>query len=317
MAKEELPRIDGNPELREQLLPFCRLSRGDIWVDPEGRHKVAVADARNAGEMSSLFAGEKARLMVHDPPYNVSVGGRSSDALSRLDPAAYLDFSEQWIRSSLHHLASDSFFYVWLGADQRAGFQPLPEFMMLMRRFEELESKSYITLRNQRGYGTGGNWMSVRQELLCYRRGHPDFTVQYTGIPKILRGYYKAVGGEKKENSERGKSPNIRAGNVWVDVQQVFYRMEENVPGAYAQKPLNAQKRIIASGSAEGELVADFFSHSGSTLLAAEMLGRRCFTADIDPVFAELSIRRLERFRASGKTGWQWKNPFPEIDSLG
>ena len=40
------------------------------------------------------------------------------------------------------------------------------------------------------------------------------------------------------ENIERGKSPNIRPGNVWVDIQQVFYRMEENVPGCYAQKPL-------------------------------------------------------------------------------
>jgi site-specific DNA-methyltransferase (adenine-specific) len=34
---------------------------------------------------------------------------------------------------------------------------------------------------------------------------------------------------------------------------------------------------------------------------------------EIDPVFTELSIRRLEHYRKSGKTGWQWNNPFPEI----
>ena len=38
---------------------------------------------------------------------------------------------------------------------------------------------------------------------------------------------------------------------------------------------------------------------------------------EIDPVFAELSIRRLERYRQTGKTGWQWNNPFPEVDGIG
>jgi site-specific DNA-methyltransferase (adenine-specific) len=112
------------------------------------------------------------------------------------------------------------------------------------------------------------------------------------------------------ENLERGKSNNIRAGNVWVDIQQVFYRMEENVNGCYAQKPLKSCERIIRASSNPGDMVLDFFAHSGSTLLAAEMLGRRCYTMDLDPVFTEITIRRLERFRATGKTGWQNSNPF-------
>jgi len=33
----------------------------------------------------------------------------------------------------------------------------------------------------------------------------------------------------------------------------------------------------------------------------------------IDPIFAELSIRRLENFRKTGKLGWQWEIPFPEL----
>ncbi|HWR81972.1 MAG TPA: hypothetical protein VN285_01570, partial [Candidatus Deferrimicrobium sp.] len=37
---------------------------------------------------------------------------------------------------------------------------------------------------------------------------------------------------------------------------------------------------------------------------------RRCVTFDIDPIFAEISIRRLEHFRQSGRTGWQAGNPF-------
>jgi site-specific DNA-methyltransferase (adenine-specific) len=56
--------------------------------------------------------------------------------------------------------------------------------------------------------------------------------------------------------------------------------------------------------------VLDFFAHSGTTLLAAEMLNRRCFTLDLDPVFCEIVIRRLERWRTLGKTGWQNDHPF-------
>ena len=168
-------------------------------------------------------------------------------------------------------------------------------------------------MRNQRGYGTQKNWMSVRQELLYYTKGDPHFKVNYTDIPKILGGYYKEVNGEVTDNFERSKSEFIRPGNVWVDIQQVFYRMEENVPGAYAQKPLKSISRIIEASSRKNDLVADFFSHSGVTLLAAELLRRRCYAMEIDPIFAELTIRRLEHYRETGKTGWQWNNPFPEV----
>lgn len=175
-----------------------------------------------------------------------------------------------------------------------------------------LRPRSFITMRNQRGYGTQKNWMAVRQELLYYIKGEPDFNVEaeYTDIPKILRGYYKEVGGKITENAERSKSENIRAGNVWVDIQQVFYRMEENVSGCYAQKPLKCIERIIKASSPKTGLVVDFFAHSGTTLLAAEQNQRRCFTAEVDPIFCEIVIRRLEQFRATGRSGWQNGHPF-------
>ena len=118
------------------------------------------------------------------------------------------------------------------------------------------------------------------------------------------------MNGAITENLERSNSENIRAGNVWVDIQQVFYRMEENVNGCYAQKPLKSYERIIAASSKETDLIIDWFAHSGSTLVAAEKLKRRCFTMDIDPVYCEIVVRRLERFRSTGKTGWQNSNPF-------
>ena len=89
--------------------------------------------------------------------------------------------------------------------------------------------------------------------------------------------------------------------------------MEENVPGCYAQKPLKAIERIIASSSMPGDVIMDGFAHAGTTLLAGERLGRRVITFDVDPIFAEITIRRLQHYRGSGKTGWQWRSPFHEV----
>jgi len=312
-TRERLPRLDSNPELRQRLLPLCRLKYGEIWKDPLRGHRVGVLDATNVRDVENLMGKVKASLAINDPPYNVVVGNVNTQNLSKINLSSYLDFSAKWVAAALGALAPNAHFYVWIGADYRDNFQPLPDFMILMRKFAVLKARNYITVRNQRGYGTQKNWMWVRQELLHYIKGHPDFRVVYTDIPKILRGYYKEVNGQVTENLERSKSETIRPGNVWVDIQQVFYRMTENVPGCYAQKPLKAIKRIIETSSSEGQVILDLFAHSGTTVLAAEQLRRTAYTMDIDPIFAEITIRRLERYRETGKTGWQWQSPFPEI----
>jgi site-specific DNA-methyltransferase (adenine-specific) len=301
-----IPRLDKNPELHSRLLRYARLSPGQIWDDPLSRHRVGCLDASREEDADMLLGGKKAALAVQDPPYNLV-------AFEQRNPPAFIRWCRKWVDTTHRALAPNASLYVWLGADQRNGFQPLPDFMLMMRE-TPFSARSFITMRNQRGYGTQRNWMAVRQELLYYVKGNPLFNVraEYTGIPKILRGYYKKVNGAVTENIERGKSPNIRAGNVWVDVQQVFYRMEENVNGCYAQKPLMSADRLIRASSKKGDIVVDFFCHSASTLLAAEMNGRRCFTMDTDPVYCEIAIRRLERFRKTGKTGWQNGNPFEE-----
>lgn len=313
---EQLPRLDVHPELRARLLPLCRLQVGDVWQDSINGHRVGVLDAASRADVHKIMDGEKTPLIINDPPYNVRVGNANTMNLSKIELGEYLDFSRRWVRNALEVIDESAHFYVWIGADYTDNFQPLPDFMIMMREFQGLRPRNFITMRNQRGYGTQKNWMWVRQELLYYIKGNPNFNVkaEYTDIPKILRGYYKEVNGQLTENLERSKSDTIRAGNVWVDVQQVFYRIEENVSGAYAQKPLKAIERIILSSSDEGALVVDFFAHSGTTLIAGEKLNRKVYTFDIDPVFAELTIRRLEHYRGTGKTGWQWRNPFPELE---
>lgn len=313
-TQERLKRLDRDEQTRERILPLCRLSYGEIWEDPARGHKVGVLDASRPDDIKRIIAAEKTPLIVNDPPYNVKVGNANTRNLPKTDLESYIGFSRKWVSNAVMIMTNDAHLYVWMGADYRDSFQPLPDFIIMMREFQELRPRNLITMRNQRGYGTQKNWMWVRQELLYYVRGNPEFTVVYTDIPKVLKGYYKVVNGKLTENLERSKSDTIRPGNVWFDIQQVFYRMQENVPGCYAQKPLKAVERIIESSSKKDELVVDFFAHSGTTLIAGERLGRKVYTFDIDPIFAEITIRRLENYRQTGKTGWQWGNPFPEID---
>lgn len=310
---ERLKRLDLDYELKEKILPYCRLRHGDVWEDSVRSHKVGVFDATQIEDVRKIVGNAKAKLIINDPPYNVVVGNANTNNLPKTSIKNYIDFSRKWVANCLAIMHEHSHLYVWIGADYKDNFQPLPDFMIMMREFEELKARNFITMRNQRGYGTQTNWMWVRQELLYYIRGKPDFSVVYTDIPKILRGYYKTVNGKRTENLERSKSDTIRPGNVWVDIQQVFYRMEENVPGCYAQKPLKAIKRIILTSSKEHDLVVDFFAHSGTTLIAGDKTNRKVYTFDIDPIFAEITIRRLENYRRTGKTGWQWYNPFVEL----
>jgi site-specific DNA-methyltransferase (adenine-specific) len=306
MKNNPLPRVDTSPETREALLPLCRLKLGEIWEDSQAGHRVGCLDASSLDQVQSLLDGRKAELAIQDPPYNLV-------AFDERPLQQFIDWCSRWVQNTERVLSPDSSLYVWLGADQNDGFQPLPDFMIMMRS-QPFRARSFITMRNQRGYGTQKNWMAIRQELLYYVKGDPAFNVdaEYTDIPKILRGYYKEVDGRMTENLERSRSETIRAGNVWVDVQQVFYRMEENVSGCYAQKPLKSIDRIIRASSAPGDIVLDFFAHSGTTLLAAEINERRCMTMDIDPIYCEITIRRLEHFRRTGRTGWQNGHAFEE-----
>lgn len=307
MKNQPLPRIDENLELQEKLLPFCRLRKGDVWEDKNKKFRVGCLDIAKQSDVEKLMDGKKATLSIQDPPYNFI-------AFQESQVGEFIEWCKIWTENINSVLEENSSFYVWLGADQRNGFQPLPDFMIMMREIMNFKPRSFITMRNQRGFGTQKNWMAVRQELLYYIKGNPIFNIEaeYTDIPKILRGYYKEVDGKTTENFERSKSENIRAGNVWVDIQQVFYRMDENVNGCYAQKPLKCIERIIEASSNPTELVVDFFSHSGTTMIAAAKNLRKCFTMDVDPIYCEITIRRIERFLQTGQTGWQNSNPFEE-----
>ncbi|GJM43879.1 MAG: methyltransferase [Gemmatimonadota bacterium] len=61
-------------------------------------------------------------------------------------------------------------------------------------------------------------------------------------------------------------------------------------------KPTDLLVRLMKDGSGPGALVYDPFLGSGSTLIAAEMAGRRCLGIELDPAYCAGTVRRWERF---------------------
>ena len=61
-------------------------------------------------------------------------------------------------------------------------------------------------------------------------------------------------------------------------------------------KPVKLMAKLISNSSRNGEIVLDTFGGSGSTLIAAEQLGRVCFMTELDPVYVDRIIDRWERF---------------------
>jgi site-specific DNA-methyltransferase (adenine-specific) len=160
MLNHPLARLDRDEELRNRLLQFCRLRPGEIWRDRRNGHRVGCLDSTSREDVMGLCGKEPARLAIQDPPYNFI-------AFDRRQGEDFVAWLRRVVNNTYETLAPDSSLYLWIGADQKNGFAPLPEVMLMMRE-SGFTSRSFITLRNQRGYGTQKNWMSVRQELLYY-----------------------------------------------------------------------------------------------------------------------------------------------------
>ncbi|MYI77518.1 MAG: site-specific DNA-methyltransferase, partial [Gammaproteobacteria bacterium] len=93
MKNNPLPRLDLESELREQILPHCRLRKGEIWSDLKNGHRVGCLDATEFEDVSSIMAGTKATLAIQDPPYNVA-------ALDIRSIEDYVKWCEIWVQNT-------------------------------------------------------------------------------------------------------------------------------------------------------------------------------------------------------------------------
>ena len=86
-----------------------------------------------------------------------------------------------------------------------------------------------------------------------------------------------------------------RHGTDYRDIWHVQRKVGKNEDHATA-KPIELCSKPIVHASKQGDIVLDLFGGSGSTLIACEQLGRKCYMMELDPRYCDVIVKRWEQF---------------------
>ena len=115
-------------------------------------------------------------------------------------------------------------------------------------------------------------------------------------IQKLLKQnlLYKTKNGTFKKKSFLSKHKGVTLDTLWADIPKHPSQKDIRLSGKYpTQKPEKLLERIIRSCSKKGDLVADFFCGSGTTLAVAKKNGRNYLGCDVSADAVELTEKRL------------------------
>jgi DNA modification methylase len=103
-----------------------------------------------------------------------------------------------------------------------------------------------------------------------------------------------------------GWKKSKKGGHFWYgpSTESTLWEIKRDVTNRAThptQKPVELFARAIRNSSKRGDIVIDLFLGSGSTLIAAESLGRRCFGLEVEPKYCDAIVRRYLAFAGKGK----------------
>jgi DNA modification methylase len=244
-------QIDRAEELRE----LWGVETGQLWR--LGEHRLICGDCTDADVVARVMDGEKALLMVTDPPYGVSLGETNWNP--KQEKPEKLENDE--LRGKEYQDFIKSSFSLWLqpGLSVYSWSAPL------------LEGAGMLATLNDIGIHIQGQIIWVKPSLVL---GQADYQWRH----EIC--WYGYVKGEKRcWNGGRNET------TVWEEGR------ENDLPHP-TQKPVGVMERAIKNSSNGGDLVVDPFLGSGTTLIACERLGRKCRAVEISPAYCAVAIQR-------------------------
>jgi DNA modification methylase len=266
---DDLPEIRSGP-------PVCK--PGDVWL--LGRHRVLCGDSLASASYTALLEGEGANLVFTDPPYNVRIDGHASG----LGKARHREFA----------MAS--------GEMDRAEFTDfLTRVCLHLKRASQAGAIHYICMdwRHAGELLAAGNEIYPELKNICVWTKHNAGMGSFYRSQHELVFVFKTGGRSHRNNIQLGKHGRHRT-NVWAyRAANDFGRPtdEGNLLQMHpTTKPVAMVADAILDCSSRGELVLDPFLGSGTTLIAAERVGRRCFGIEIDPCYVDTIIRRWQAF---------------------
>lgn len=237
----------------EQVVPFVQ--PGDIWV--LGKHRLMCGDATNAADVSLLMDGEKANLIITDPPYNVAYESADGKSIKNdsMEDSHFFEFLLAAFRNMAEHMAEGGSAYVFHADTEGLNFR---------KAFKEA------------GFYLSGCCIWVKQSLVLGRSPY-----QWQHEP-VLFGWLP--NGKHRWFADRKQT------TIWN-----FDKPKKNGPHP-TMKPIPLLAYPIKNSSAPNAVVMDLFGGSGSTLIACEETDRVCRTMELDPVYASVIVERYAEY---------------------
>jgi DNA modification methylase len=262
--------------IRTDWLSLAPVSQpGDVWQ--LGPHRLLCGDARQAANLNRLLGDEQAAMAFLDPPYNVKVGSVVGRGRTRHDEFAmasgemsrqeFVGFLSDTLGNAATHSRAGAVHYVcmdWrhLGELLEAGQQTYGEMINLA-----------VWVKSNAGQGS------------FYRSQHE------------LIGVFRVGEAPHLNNIELGRHGRSRS-NVWhyAGVNSFRAGRMDELSVHPTVKPVALVADAMKDCTRRRDIVLDTFCGSGTTVLAAERVGRRAYGLELEPRYIDVAIRRWQAF---------------------
>ena len=238
--------FDVDKELKQPV--FSKL--GDLWV--LGKHRVICGDSTGEEVYTRLMDGQKANLVLTDPPYNVDVEETAGKIMNdNMGDAEFYNFLLSAYRCMHANLADDGSIYVWHADTEGLNFR---------KAFKDA------------GFYLSGCCIWKKNSLVLGRSPY-----QWIHEPCLFGWKQK---GKHQWYSDRKQT------TVWE------YDKPRSSKDHPTMKPINLMSYPIKNSTMTNGIVLDPFLGSGSTLIACCETDRVCRGIELDPKFVDVIVKR-------------------------
>lgn len=249
-----------------------RVRLGEIWQ--LGEHRLMCGDSTDAASVALLMDGEKADMVFTDPPYGVSIGDKNK-ALNSVKKAG----------RCTENIANDN-----ISVDD---LYPILVKAMINCRENSKDCACYYVTSPQGGelalmmMMMKDAGLPVRHMLIweknsaTFSLGRLDYDYQHEPI------FYTWTKSHK----------NYRNGEFRTTIWK--YDKPCKCDLHPTMKPVELVANCMMDASVEGDIVLDMFGGSGTTIIAAEQLGRKARLMELDPHYCDVILQRYIKFKNS------------------
>ena len=240
--------------------------KGDIWK--LGENRLLCGDSTKGEDVARLMESEKAVLFATDPPYCVNYkgddrphGGKDwSDTYHEIDIPDMVVFYRQYMAVALAHIVENAAMYLWHADKRRGDIQTVCDELDILIHQLIIWVKPRILM--------GYSFYCWRHEpcIMMWRRGKKP---PHQSTKKLTSVW------ELDWDGKKGKPVDVH--HPTVKPTEVFA-----IPMRVHTQP--------------GDLCYEPFSGSGTQIIAAEKLGRRCYAIETEPVFVDVAVQRWEQW---------------------